>query len=776
MITIWKTPIVATVEQVLKDLKLQLYGAGLLKEIKNTGSDLMCTCPFHANGKEHNPSCGVLLQQKVTKDKTYEAGTVHCYTCGYTADLPQFVADLLGLSSPVEGFKWLVNQYNYQTEERELPDLDMYRGSTAKSSVLEESLVKQYTQNLLQSEEACRYLHKRRIANWVLEAYELGFDPEDQTVLFPVRGMDGKVIFYKGRSIAGKHFYNAKEVDKTSVVFGLWEILNGSFSWGTSDQIEEVWITESEIDALSLISYGVPAVAIMGSHISEDQCKELERTPFRRFVLATDNDDAGRKGASQIKRLLMVDLVTAVSNASSVKVNVDPTAGATVAQIVNLQEQIDDVKSFVGYESSDVYGVEVDFVNKKFTRLAGAENLTSGADFDKLAPWGGRKRCNLTNEGVMVAYRGETGYSEAGATSATITKGTTEYPSGTKVQTMVEQPLFYTKVVPVKSSVSSSGRGKKYDKARFYISPTPKAGFKPVDGFLDDNGILQDKIYLSAFEGSIFDTSAGTYLKADEQVADFATDMLSSIAGAKPASGLTQNLTRANVRKLCTNRGKGWKSHNIFALTATQWLILVEYASMNAQSVIGQGVSTFTDDGSTNMAVVTGATSGLGNGSGIDPNAGVDGKCSVSYRGEENLWGNIWTWLDAINIYNDKASGVYNAFVKPYGECKDDTTADGYKALDFNIATGEGYISGFGYDEDHPDLFLCAEHNGASNLPVGDYYWNNNDGFRVAGLGGKWNYGAGCGACCLSLDTASSNRYRTIGGRLLYVPQTKISA
>lgn len=61
MITIWKTPIVATVEQVLKDLKLQLYGAGLLKEIKNTGSDLMCTCPFHANGKEHNPSCGVLL-------------------------------------------------------------------------------------------------------------------------------------------------------------------------------------------------------------------------------------------------------------------------------------------------------------------------------------------------------------------------------------------------------------------------------------------------------------------------------------------------------------------------------------------------------------------------------------------------------------------------------------------------------------------------------------------------------------------------------------------
>lgn len=74
MITIWKTPIVATVEQVLKDLKLQLYGAGLLKEIKNTGSDLMCTCPFHANGKEHKNMCKISEQNKETaKYYGYEA-------------------------------------------------------------------------------------------------------------------------------------------------------------------------------------------------------------------------------------------------------------------------------------------------------------------------------------------------------------------------------------------------------------------------------------------------------------------------------------------------------------------------------------------------------------------------------------------------------------------------------------------------------------------------------------------------------------------------------
>lgn len=473
---------------------------------------------------------------------------------------------------------------------------------------------------------------------------------------------------------------------------------------------------------------------------------------------------------------LLVDLVTAVSNASNVSVTVDPSAGATVAQIVNLQEQIDDVRTFVGYEQDDVYGVEVDFVNKKFTRLAGAENMTAGADFSALNPWGGRKRCIVADDGTVLAYRGETGYTEAGATTQAITVGDTEYASGTKVQVMVEQPIFYTKVVPVKATAATSGRGKQVTKARYYISPTPKTGFKANDAFKDANGILQDHIYLAAYEGSIYDTSASAYLKSDEQAADFAADMLSSIANAKPASGLTQSLTRANTRALCTNRGAGWQLHNIFALAVTQWLILIEYASFDCQSKIGKGVSNFTDDGSTNMALVTGATAGLGNGSGI-PDGGEDGKCSVSYRGEENLWGNIWTWLDGINHYA-KDADTDTVFVKGYGTMKDNTSSDGYSTLDAGVVRGYGYLSAFGYNEEFDYLFLPAEHNGASNSPIGDYVWNNTTslGFLIALLGGRWYHGSYCGAWSLGLDNASSSRGRDVGGRLLYVPQTKIAA
>ena len=472
---------------------------------------------------------------------------------------------------------------------------------------------------------------------------------------------------------------------------------------------------------------------------------------------------------------LMVDLVTAVSNASSVKGKCRSYRWSHSSQIVNLQEQIDDVKSFVGYESSDVYGVEIDFPNRRFTRIAGAENLTAGADFDKLNPWGGRKRCILADDGTVLAYRGETGYTEAGATTVELKKtvdgAEKTYASGTKVQVMVEQPVFYVKAVPVALRTLPAVRVSSTLRVDF-ISATPKAGLQLLEPFTIIHGIVQDKIYLSAFEGCIYDTDAKKYLTADEQVADFATDMLSSIAGAKPASGLTQNLTRANVRKLCANRGAGWEVIVFLLWRFTEWLLMIEYASLDAQRKVGRGVCDFTDDGKTNMAVVTGATSGLGNGSGIDPNGGVDGKCSVSYRGEENLWGNIWTWLDKVNIL---AKGQNEVFVHEIGATVADDTTTGYKSLGYHWSHSNGYQSAFGIDPEHPELLIPTEASG-SDVFTGNYVWQNYtyNGFFVAILGGIWHHGSYCGFD-LNGTAASGTRGRTVGGRLLYVPQTKVA-
>ena len=300
MITVWKTPIAASVEQILRDLRLELSPEGLLRDQVNTGSDVMVTCPFHKGGHERKPSCGVSLREKITPEKTYEAGTVHCYTCGYVGDLPTFISDLFGMGNPMDGFRWLVGHYNYSTSEREELSFDFYRGEDEAAVGMDTAQVEEYHRALMSTEKALKYLRGREIIPDVMELFKLGYSREDDAVLFPVYSRSGEVLFYKSRSLVGKHFYNAKEIDKTAAVYGLYQTLREGLPEDT-----EIWITESEIDALSLISRGVMAWALMGSDLSDKQAREILRSPYRRFVIATDNDPAGRKGARMIKDKLI---------------------------------------------------------------------------------------------------------------------------------------------------------------------------------------------------------------------------------------------------------------------------------------------------------------------------------------------------------------------------------------------------------------------------------------------------------------------------------------
>ena len=250
-------------------------------------------------------------------------------------------------------------------------------------------------------------------------------------------------------------------------------------------------------------------------------------------------------------------------------------------------------------------------------------------------------------------------------------------------------------------------------------------------------------------------------------------DMLCSIANAKPASGLNQNLTRANTRKLAQKRGSGWEQGYAATAAASQLLMLVEYATFNVQSVIGNGAVNKTDDGATSMTENSGATVSLGNASGAVTNA--NGIQIVSYRGEENFWGNIWWWVDGMNEQNPStfAEGDFGTlFVADHGFV-DDSSASPYKNTGIHPCYGGGYVSAFGWSEEFDWLFVPAEKNGNSSLPVGDYYWNANPGWRVAILGGRWSNGASAGAFGWYLGYAASYRGRTVGGRLVYVPSKK---
>jgi len=404
------------------------------------------------------------------------------------------------------------------------------------------------------------------------------------------------------------------------------------------------------------------------------------------------------------------------------------------------------------YTDTNIYGVEVDFVNNNFTRLAGAVGKNPGADFDSINAFGGRRRCNLADDGTVNAYYGDPEYVEDGSNG----------------QVMVEQPKFYYKVVPLKLEKIQDGIGYHLRKARYYVSDTPKVGFKVHPAFVR-NGVEVDKIYLSAYEGSIYDESAGTYLLNDEQVADFDNDKLSSIAGAKPCSGLTQNLTRANTRKLANNRGVGWQQKDVLCVSASQMLMMIEYAAFNMQSAIGLGVVN-KPSGESNESELTGATSNLGNASGMA--VGTNGLVSISYRGEENFWGNIWKWIDGLNVYIDPGTRKTDAYWAAENFA-DNTGSAPYKHVGFNLAPNtSGYISAFGWSEECDFLFLPTETLGNSALPVGDRFYNVLTGWRVARLGGSWSFGLNAGAFDWDVYYPSDYHSWAISGGAVYVPQT----
>ena len=258
----------------------------------------------------------------------------------------------------------------------------------------------------------------------------------------------------------------------------------------------------------------------------------------------------------------------------------------------------------------------------------------------------------------------------------------------------------------------------------------------------------------------------------DAQIADFTADMLSSIANAKPISGKDQNLTRANVRKLAEKRGTGWEQLTIQAACATEILMLIEYATFNTQAAIGNGAVSKTDDGKTNMAENTGATVSLGNASGAVVND--NGIQIVSYRGEENPWGNIWKWVDGLNRHVTADRNI--VYIADHG-FTDDTSAAPYEDAGISACTKEGYVSAFCYSEDYDWLFIAGETNGNSSLPVGDYFWNYQPNvWTVAVLGADWNDSSRAGGFCWDLNYVSGDRYRDVSGRLVYHKRTAVAA
>lgn len=478
---------------------------------------------------------------------------------------------------------------------------------------------------------------------------------------------------------------------------------------------------------------------------------------------AKSNLDASVATANNVLQSLSAENASAASNIDELK-----------SENFNSQEILSgvaDIRAYLGITADDIVGIQVDYKNKTFKRLAGAANLTKGSDFDKFTMFGGRKRCNVADDGSIVAWYGDADYKEDGSMG----------------QVMVYQPKFYYLVCPVEYDPIDTGIGYHLRKANYYVSEKPRAGFRLHPAFYDASGNEIDYFLTSAYEGSIYDASASAYLLNDEQVMNIGEDKFSSIAGARPASGSSQNLTRPNIEAMAQNRGTNWHGDLIKQVSAEQMLMIIEMGMMNLQTAIAQGVVslpwTTGSDTTSSYAAATGSTASLGNGTGraektttyeggVAKEYTVDGKTSVCWRGKENFWGNIWKFVYGINIWGNGKMGGGQPYICSDFSFAESKNSGNYEPAGFTVTNANGYISAMGYSTACDWLFIASECLGNSSLPVGDYTYItvNLNGYRIARLGGSWAGGGDAGGFCWYLDDGVGDRGRTVGGRLVYIP------
>lgn len=284
------------IKELLNLLQQQLYlnGINKLNTVNFKCSNAQITCPIHKNGQESKPSCDVLLQDKTNFDGSVtQAGTVHCFSCGYKASFPKFVADCLDITYR-QAIEWLLNVSTYSFIE-DSRDFNCDIVDEDKKTNLYENLPAITLDELKSYDYIHDYMFKRKLSLDVINKFEVGYDPVTDSITFPVY-IDGKCIFVAKRRVKYKRF-DLPEINPKPI-YGL------DYCKGDS-----IIVCEGVIDALTCWTYGKEAVALFGTG-SEYQAKQLNNIRQRHIILALDGDYAGKKGMHNLSKYLTNKIVT----------------------------------------------------------------------------------------------------------------------------------------------------------------------------------------------------------------------------------------------------------------------------------------------------------------------------------------------------------------------------------------------------------------------------------------------------------------------------------
>lgn len=305
MIVLGEIPVLTSVYQIMLTLQreLKLSNSHLLQTVlpqKFTQQDIQFTCPFHKNGLESKPSCGITSVEHKRGDTVVPAGTFHCFSCDAHGDITELISHCFGKhDGGLFGKKWILDHFNnYEIENRS----GFFKRWGEKSSKPKQEFVTE--EELSKYRFSHPYHKKRHLTEELLDAYDIGYDSSFRLseelkpfacITFPVKDEKGNVVFIARRSIKGKIFHYPKQVDKP--IYGLWEVKH------LFPDSKELYICESILNALMLVKWNKPAVALLGTG-AHNQLEMLKHLDYRKYVLCLDPDEAGEKGTKKLYNAL----------------------------------------------------------------------------------------------------------------------------------------------------------------------------------------------------------------------------------------------------------------------------------------------------------------------------------------------------------------------------------------------------------------------------------------------------------------------------------------
>ena len=278
--------------------------------------------------------------------------------------------------------------------------------------------------------------------------------------------------------------------------------------------------------------------------------------------------------------------------------------------------------------------------------------------------------------------------------------------------TMVFVPAFYV-------AAKRSGT-----KQYFYVSDKPKNGMTKHPG-------------------------SGKYVGKYHSCENPSDYIEASMSGQAPEVLAKRSAFRSKIKAI----GDKFHLYDFATYCAIIWLYIVEFADWNCQSKIGHGLtngnaSAFNSGNTDLMTYHTGYASGTyENG-------------YVQYRWLENLWGNVYQWVDGFN-----ANGATVFACTDPGKYADDTET-GYTKI--GILPSNGWIKDLTVTDD--GLLIPKTTGGSETTNVPDYLYMQSTGRRALCVGGSWNEGAYAGLLCFNAGNSSSGSYSNVSARLMCEP------